>query len=111
MMIIFELIKTFEFELLSNDKKIRGKIELFRDLKNSEHYRFATSEAELFRLSPTFPMDEKGNPLHDSDETLWTEKIFPGIKNEAKEFNAENETEAIKIVLSRIEAFYHHVLI
>lgn len=111
MRIIFELVKTFEFEILSNKEKIKGKLELFRNLENSEHYRFSTSEAEMFRLIPSFPSDDKGKPLHDTDETLWTERTFPGTRNATKEFMAKNETEAVKIALSQVEAFYNHVLI
>jgi len=111
MRIIFELIKTFEFEILSNNEKIKGRIELFRDLANSELYRFATLEAEIFRLIPSFPSDDEGNPLHDSDETLWTQRTFPGSKIQAKEFTAKSEAEAIETIISEIEAFYRHVLI
>jgi hypothetical protein len=111
MKVIFELIKTLEFEILSDCGKIKGKMELFRNLENSEHFRLSTSEAEMFRLASTFPQNDEGKPIHNTDEILWTEKTFPTNINDTKEFMAKGESEAVKIVLSRIEAFYHHVLI
>lgn len=110
MKVIFELIKSFEFNISSDNGSIRGKIELFQDLENPERFRFSTSEAEVFQLIPTFPQNEEGQPLHISDELIWTERTFPTGNDSKKEFTAKDINEAIKIVLSQIELFYKHIL-
>lgn len=62
-------------------------------------------------FAPSFPSCENGEALHDTDETVWTEKTFPCIETPKTEFVARTETEAVEIVLVEIEAFYQHVLI
>lgn len=111
MKVIFELIKSFEFDISSNDEKIKGRIELFRSLENPESFRYKTYETEIFQLIPTFPKDNKEQPTHNSDEMLLVERTFPSGNKLEKEFMARNENEAINFVLSKIEAFYCHVLI
>lgn len=111
MKVIFELIKSFEFDILLDDKSIRGKIELFQNLEKPELFRFRTYEVEIFHLTPTFPQNEKGQSLHFSDELLWTERSFPAISNDKKEFAAKDVNEAIKYILAHIESFYQHVVL
>lgn len=111
MKVVFELIKSFEFEISSDKGKIRGKVEIFQNVENSKHFRFSTSEAEMFRLTPTFPQNEKEQPLHITDEMLWTERIFSGTNNGKKEFIAEDVDEAIRFGLLQIETFYNHLLV
>lgn len=109
MKIVFELIKTFAFDILSDNGNIKGKIELFRDIGSPKQFRFSTYEAEMFHLNPTFPRNDIGQPLHLADEMLWIERTFPIGNYEGETFMAENVDEAIKIALSQIESFYQHI--
>jgi hypothetical protein len=110
MKVVFEQIRSFEFEISSDNGNIVGKIELFQNLENSEHFRFRTLEAEMFRLIPTFPTNEDGQPLHISDEMFWVMREFPSERKGKNEFVAKDIDEAIKIVLAQIELYYKHIL-
>lgn len=111
MKVVFELIKSFEFDISSDYRNIRGKIELYQNLENPEHFRFSSYEAEMFNLTPTFPQNEEAELLHLSNEVLWTERIFPTGNIVEKEFTAKDVNEAVKFVLSQIELFHKHIVL
>lgn len=109
MKIVFELIKTFTFDILSDSGNIRGRVELFQNVENPKQFRFGTYEAEMFHLNPTFPQNDEGQPLHSSDEMLWIERTFPTRSQDKKNFVAENVDEAVEVILSHIESFHQHI--
>lgn len=108
---VFELVKSFLFEFSGDQETIRGKLELFQNIDDPQHFRFATSEADMFSVSPTFPRDEDSNPIRVSDETIWVERTFPGGNIASGEFTAENPGEACKIVLEQIKLFEDHLFV
>ncbi|MCR9244149.1 MAG: hypothetical protein NXI31_03900 [bacterium] len=68
---VFELIKTFEFDLaiagLPDAEELSIRVRLFRSLTNPKRYRCRLSRLEFWALRPTF----QGTPEDDrSDEEL-----------------------------------------
>ena len=106
---VFELIKSFVFEFSNDQGTIRGKLELFQNIEDRRYFRFSTSEADMFSISPTFPRDGDSNPTRIADETIWVEQEFPGGKVRSNEFTAESVSEACKVALEQIELFEDHL--
>jgi hypothetical protein len=112
---VFELIKTFEFDIESDNEELENeslefKIELLQNLEDPEHFRFRIYETELFRMHPSFPRDEKEQPLHVTTEILWTERTLAGLRYKKQEFRAKEVSEAVDIILSEIDSVYRHLL-
>ena len=74
---IFELVKTVELDLRLGDNSWSIRIELLQDTEVKERFRCHIWELELFRLTPTFPQDENGQPAHISDDALMVGRGIP----------------------------------
>jgi hypothetical protein len=109
MKVIFEVIKILEFEILSENEKIRGRVELLQNLNNPNHFRFNTLESDMFRLKLSFPERDEGRLFDETDEVLWALRTFPKMVD--KEFFANDTDEAVRKMLSMIESFYKHLLL
>ena len=64
---IYELAKTFELDIQLGEDSYTLRIELFRNTEKERHFRCHAWQLELFRLTPTFPMDENNSPAHICD--------------------------------------------
>ncbi len=97
---IFELVKVFDCELDLKQESIRVRFELFQDIVNQQLFRIKTLESDLFRLNPSFPRNEEGNPWLETDDLVWTERDLPGFAT--KEFTAQSIGEAVDRTLTLI---------
>jgi hypothetical protein len=111
MIIIFELVKSFEFEIKSDNSSMKGRVDLLQNIKEPSEFRFSTSELEMFRLIPVFPMNEDNEPLHTSDDLLWVKRTFPMESENEKTFVAASIDEAKQFVLSQLEFFHKRILL
>ncbi|MGQ0542486.1 MAG: hypothetical protein ACT4O9_11655 [Blastocatellia bacterium] len=107
----FQLVKTIEFEIESEKEKIRGRLELFQDLERSDNFKLLSSEANQFRMQPTFPQDVDGLLTDSFDELIWSEKTFPGMSLLNREFRAPSLDDAVKEMLADLEGFENHLVI
>ena len=83
---LYDLAKTCELDVRLGDVAYKIRIELFRNTEKKDHYRCHVWELELFRLTPTFPMDEKGQPADISDDLVMVDRgTNLGIRDSTKE--------------------------
>jgi hypothetical protein len=71
---IFELVKTVELDIQLGDNSWPIRIELLQATEATDRFRCHVWESEMFRLTPTFPQDESGQPLHTSDDALMVDR-------------------------------------
>src|SRR4051794_35762590 len=70
---VFELVKVVELDIELGDRSEHSwttRIELFQDTEQLDRYRCRVWESEMFRLTPSFPRDEKNEPAHITDGTI-----------------------------------------
>ena len=83
---VYELGKTYELDVRLGEVTYKIRVELLRNTEKADHFRCHVWELELFRLTPTFPMDEKGQPAAISDDTVMVDRgMNLGIRDSAQE--------------------------
>lgn len=109
----FELVKTIELDIqLRDDDSWTTRIELFRDTEQSNHYRCRVWEHELFRLTPSFPRNEKNEPAHVTDDSIMVER---GIAHSEiasklnKPFESPSIEAALEMIVEDLKKFLEHV--
>jgi hypothetical protein len=110
---IFVLIRTVETEVvLSDDVRWPCRIELFQNIEDSLEFRCRVWQQELFRMTPTFPMDENNDPEHISDEHIFVERGVPGSELasvRSASFRADTPEAALQAVLDQLESWIDSV--
>ena len=109
---IFELVKTVELDIQLRDHSWTTRIELFRDTEKEGYFRCHVWETELFRLTPSFPQDEKNEPAHICDDILMA---YRGIAHSEiasrmhEPFRAADAEAAMGMVIEDLKRFLEHV--
>ena len=110
---VFQLVKTLELDLEFGDE--RGwttRIELFQDTEREDQFRCRVWELEMFRMTPTSPMDASGQPLHVCDDVIMVHRGIPrgevaSLMHEP--FNAASVEAALEMVFQDLKNFLEHV--
>jgi hypothetical protein len=108
---IFELVKTVELDIRLGDDSWSIRIELLQDAEAKDHFRCHVWELELFRLTPTFPQDEMGQPAHTSDDVAMVDRGIPRsrIAYPREDIIAADVDAALRIVLDDLKQYLKHV--
>jgi hypothetical protein len=108
---IFEVVKTVELDIRFGDDSWSIRIELLQDTEVKDHFRCHVWELELFRLTPTFPQDENGQPAHISDDMLMVDRGIPRsrIDYPREDIIAADVDAAIGIVLDDLKRNLKHI--
>jgi hypothetical protein len=107
---IYELAKTFELDIQLGEDSFTMRIELFRNTEKEDHFRCHVWELEMFRLTPTCPMDEDNQPAHICDDVLMVDRGIPRshIPYPLEDIVAPNIDAALEIVLNDLKGFLEH---
>jgi hypothetical protein len=105
---VFDLVRVLEVDVRLGEDSWTSRIEIFKSLSEPDFYRARVSESEMFRLTPTFPQNENGEPEHRSDDTLFVERPFPHGPVALEGFRAESDQKAAEAVLLNLSAFLEH---
>jgi hypothetical protein len=109
---VFELVKVIELDITLGDVFIPTRIEIFQDTERTDFFRCRLWELELFRLTPTFPMEEGGKPLHISDDVIQVERSatrsrFRDLSYEG--YAAADADAALQKIIDDLKSFLEHV--
>jgi hypothetical protein len=99
---LFSSIAVYEFDIRLGEDVFPCRIELFRDTRNRRLFRAHIWEIELFRMTPTSPMDKNGTPLHISDEFLLLERSGK-FGRHYKTLEASSPSAALATILADIQ--------
>ncbi|HEX3035924.1 MAG TPA: hypothetical protein VHT73_12510 [Thermodesulfobacteriota bacterium] len=99
---VFELVKTSEFDLILGEESFSIRFELFQDTERKDHFRRHIWELESFRLTPTFPMDNQGQPQDISDDIVMVERSTK-LSQSYDDFIAPDPDTALNIVLEELK--------
>jgi hypothetical protein len=98
---IFELFRTIELDVALRDG-ITVRIELLRARGEPGVYRARVLRSDLFRLTPSFPRDEDGEPTERTDDGVlvdWS-AILSG---DYERFTAQDDDAAEALVLADVQ--------
>ena len=107
---IYELAKIFELDVQLGEDSYTLRIELFRNTEKEGRFRCHAWELELFRLTPTFPMDEHDNPAHICDDLIMVERgiAHSRINYHLEDIEAPDIDAALEIVLGDLKRYLEH---
>jgi len=108
---LYELARSFEVDVQLGDDSLTFRIELFRNKERPDSFRCHVWDLEMFRLTPTFPRDENGDPSHVCDDVLMVDRGIPQsrVAYPREDIIASNIDAALEIVLNDLKAFLEHV--
>lgn len=109
---VFALVKTVELDIQLGDDSVgkwTARIEIFQDTEKPDHFRCHYWELESFRLTPTLPMDESGQPREITDDGLMVERHFPQRQVDYGDFVASSTDAALAIVITGLKTRLEHV--
>jgi hypothetical protein len=103
---LYELGKSYELDVRLADVTYKMRIELFRNTEKSDHFRCHVWELEMFRLTPTFPMDDSGQPAALSDDMVMVDRGIPRSRGSypREEIVAPTIEAAFEIVMTDLKA-------
>ena len=107
---IYELGKTYELDVRLAEVTFKMRIELFRNTEKPDHYRCHVWELEMFRLTPTFPMDEEGEPADISDDMVMVDRGIPSsrVSYPREDIVAPSIEAAFEIVMNDLKTSLEH---
>ena len=107
---IYELGKTYELDVRLGEVTFKMRIELFRNTEKPDHFRCHVWELEMFRLTPTFPMDEEGQPADISDDMVMVDRGIPSsrLSYPREDIVAPSIEAAFEIVMKDLKASLEH---
>ena len=107
---IYELVKICELDIQLGEDSYTLRIELFQNTEKDGHFRCHAWELEMFRLVPTFPMDETNEPAHFCDDVIMVDRGIPrsSIRYPVEDIVAPNVDAAFEIVLRDLKGFLEH---
>ena len=108
---VYELIKTLELDIRLGDDSYTFRIELFVDTEHENRFRCRVWEFEMFRLVPTFPQNEQGEPVHISDDVMMVDRGIPRsrVQYPVEDIVAPSVDAAVEIVLRDLKDHLDHV--
>ncbi len=104
---LFELVRTLEVDLRLGEDHVPLRIELFGDLADATRFRCHVWEREFFRLTPTFPQDDAGEPKDVSDDELLVERSTQ-LRGDYDDFTAPDADAALKRVMEDLAERLEH---
>lgn len=111
---VFELVKVIELDIrMSDEEAWTTRIELFREMEQSDVYRCRVWESEMFRLTPSFPRNAENEPAHVTDDTIMVERGIAGsdiASRLSKPFNARSAEAALEMVVEDLKKFIEHAM-
>jgi hypothetical protein len=107
---LYELANTYELDVQLGEGSYSLRIELFRNTETEGHFRCHAWELKSFRLGPTFPMDENGNPTHVCDDVLMVDRGIAqsGTHYHLEDIVASDVNAALGIVVEDLKRFLEH---
>lgn len=105
---VFSLVKLLEVDLSGGDDSWTERIEIWEDTEDSTRFRCRFWQSEPFRLTPSFPRNEQGQPAHHTDDILLVERNFTGQTVTLEPFPAANVDAAVAIALGDLKRFIEH---
>jgi hypothetical protein len=107
---IYELAKICELDIQLGEDSYTLRIELFRNTEKECHFRCHAWELEMFRLAPSFPVDESNEPAHACDDVVMVDRGIPrsSIRYPVEDIVAPNVDAAFEIVLGDLKGFLKH---
>ena len=107
---VYELGKTYELDVRLGEVTFKMRIELFRNTEKPDHYRCHVWELEMFRLTPTFPMDESGQPAQISDDMVMVDRGIPSsrVSYPREDIVAPSIEAALEIVMNDLKISLEH---
>ena len=105
---IFTLARVVEVDLALGEESWSERIEIWQDSEDSTRFRCRFWETEPFRLIPSFPRDEQGEPAHQTEDTLLVERSLTGQGITLEPFHAATIEEAVTIALGDLRRFIEH---
>jgi hypothetical protein len=107
---VYELIKTFELDLIIEDDRLIFRVELFRSVASRDRFRIDIWEKDFYRIQSTFPQNELTfQPEQEpSDEEIFVDysHAFP---EEELNFQAASYEEAEERTLAICENFWKYL--
>ena len=103
---LYELGKSYELDVRLGEVTYKMRIELFRNTEKADHFRCHVWELELFRLTPTFPMDDHGQPAVVSDDMVMVDRGIPrsNLSYPQEDIVAPSIEAAFEIVMTDLKA-------
>ena len=107
---IYELAKICELDIQLGEDSYTLRIELLRNTEKQDHFRCHAWELEMFRLLPTFPMDQSNQPAHTCDDVVMVDRGIPrsSIRYPVEDILAPSVDAAFEIVLGDLKRFLEH---
>jgi hypothetical protein len=86
------------------------RIELLHNTEKEDHFRCHVWELEMFRLTPTFPMDGNNQPVHACDDTIMVERDIARsqIEYPLEDIVAPSIDVALEIVINDLKRLLEH---
>ena len=102
---IFELKRTLEFDFILGDDSFPMRIDVLQDIANPNQFRCRIWKLEFYRIQPTFPQDNDGEPLpFSADELIWTDWEY-NLNDDYQLFTAKDSDDALAKILADIKQF------
>ena len=106
---VYELVRTLEIDLDIEGDAWPVRLELYRDREDETHFRARVWLLETFRVQPTFPQGDDGQPQDDAgDEDVLVEWSY-NLREDFDSFAAPSAEDALEQVMTSIEDFVAHV--
>lgn len=105
---VFSLVRVVEVDLAFGDDSWTERIEIWQDTEDSTRFRCRFWELEPFRLIPSFPQDQQGHPINQTDDTLLVERALTGQTVTLEPFHAASVERAVAIALDDLRRFIEH---
>ncbi len=99
----YACFRTLELDVELGGEAVSLRLELFRALGEAQVYRARVWRRDLFRLTPSFPRDERDQPTEISDDTVWVEWAEL-LEDDYERFEASGDDDAEARVLDAVEA-------
>ena len=106
---VFELVKVIELDITLGEETFPTRIELFREGAQGHYFRCHVWQLELFRLQPSFPRHEDGQPAHISDDVLMVDRGIAFHKLDYDGFTAPDADSALEMIIQDLDNFLSHV--
>jgi hypothetical protein len=106
---LFELVHAVEVDLEIEEDAWPVRIDIYRDVEEEGHFRARIWLLETFRIQPTFPQNEAGEPQDTAaDEEVLVEWTY-NLEQDFESFQADSEEDALEMVLGALEEFVTHI--
>lgn len=96
---VFELVKTVELDIQLGEDQWTTRIEIYRDRGKVDHFRCRVWELEFYRMTPTFPRNEKNQPATVTDDIIMVDRSFSYKGTNFNNFIAPNVDKALDLIL------------